>query len=179
MLSLELGWDPNVVNANGVSPLAVAVYFGCSEMVEILLEKGADPINTFLMGGDMKQEEPMLHIAASKGYADIVEHLIKHGAPVDDARGIYGRTPLHVAAAEGQVQIAELLLSKGADIEARTISARDTPLHKAAFCNQAGVVSLFLSHGVDKRVRNADGNTAYEVAFSQNAHDVMDLLQFR
>jgi ankyrin repeat protein len=62
------------------TPLQNAVYGHHSEMVQILLEAGADP-NAW--DKNYPDEGPPLAIANEKGYTDIASLLIHHGADLD------------------------------------------------------------------------------------------------
>ena len=54
-----------------------------------------------------------LHVAASKGHADIAAYLLARGAE-PDAKDALGNTPLHLAAAKGHAETVEALLAGGA-----------------------------------------------------------------
>jgi hypothetical protein len=110
---------------NGVySPLHVAVFMGRAQVVEILLERGADVLGK-TSGGDSP-----LHLACygkrMAGRKAIIGQLLLHGADVsdrnnengadDDEAGAGGRTPLHIAIAYRSIQATKLLLAHGADI---------------------------------------------------------------
>jgi ankyrin repeat protein len=115
---------------NGVySPLHVAVTNGRAEVVQILLENGAD-VNAKTNRGDSA-----LHLACygkrMAGRKAIIRQLLLHGADVsaqnnvnvqnnvddllvDDVAG--GSTPLHFAVNESNIESIKLLLAHGADI---------------------------------------------------------------
>ena len=56
-----------------------------------------------------------LHLAANKGYYEIVQALINRGALVD-ARDEQGATPLHLAANNGYLIVVQELIRAGADV---------------------------------------------------------------
>ena len=102
----------------------VAVFMGRAQVVEILLERGADVLGK-TSGGDSP-----LHLACygkrMAGRKAIIGQLLLHGADVsdrnnengadDDEAGAGGRTPLHIAIAYRSIQATKLLLAHGADI---------------------------------------------------------------
>lgn len=62
---------------------------------------------------DIRGRTP-LHIAASRGYTEIVSLLLAHGAD-PNLRDHMGNTPLHLAAAANKMSMVMLLLKAGAD----------------------------------------------------------------
>ncbi len=76
----------------------------------------------------------------------MVEILIEHGADVNAAAGVTGKTPLHTAAERGRLPIVELLIAEGADVNARdNVNAR--PINSAAAWGHFDVVELLIAHG--------------------------------
>jgi len=59
-----------------------------------------------------------LHLAACKGYRDIVQLFFKSGADVNRQEYEGGYTPLHYAACNGNLAVIQLLLDYGADVNA-------------------------------------------------------------
>jgi hypothetical protein len=99
---------------NGVySPLHVAVYMGRAEVVQVLLEHGADVLGK-TSGGDAP-----LHLAfilpRMAGREAIIRSLLLKGADAS-AKNSTGRTPLHQAVFQGSIEALKLLLYHGADI---------------------------------------------------------------
>ncbi len=99
--------------------LVHASFFGRTEVVEFLLEKGVDP-----SAKDHQAFTP-LHWAAGNGHVGAVRLLLSRGAPLE-AKNIYGGTVLDFtgwAAKNGtgrvdHLPVVELLLAAGADVEA-------------------------------------------------------------
>ncbi len=64
-------------------------------------------------------EKTLLHLAAEKGYTDIVNTLLRKGADVN-AKDYFGNTPLHCAAANGHTEIVSALIrSEGINVYAK------------------------------------------------------------
>jgi ankyrin repeat protein len=129
-------------NHYGVTPLSLACQNGNTAMVELLLDRGADP-NTTLRGG-----ETVLMTAARTGKAGPVKALLSRGATVD-AKERRGQTALMWAAADGHAEVVELLLKAGADFRTALPDSGFTPLFFAARDGRADVVRAFLKAGAD------------------------------
>ncbi len=92
------GLSVNVVSKNGISALHYPVYWGFKMTASVLLELGIDPnieATANYSGIDWAKTTP-LHVAAERGWGEIVTLLLTKGADATcvDARG---RTPLEVA----------------------------------------------------------------------------------
>lgn len=107
--------DPVTLNtvcrAVGFAPLHEAVRAGSPGLVQLLLERKADPnLRTTALGG-----VTALHLAARRDADQIAEVLIAHGASVD-ALSLEGKaTPLHEACRAGAETTAVRLLLAGAN----------------------------------------------------------------
>lgn len=99
---LERGADPNAASVLG-TPLVIASGRKHTDVVELLIVKGADPV---LTGG--REEHTPLHAAAHAGATDIVRLLIDYGVD-PDARTKYGEPALHLAAKRDHIETAEVL----------------------------------------------------------------------
>ncbi|MEZ4729159.1 MAG: ankyrin repeat domain-containing protein [Caldilineaceae bacterium] len=145
----------------GDTPLLTAIQFAHLDLVDFLLQQGADP-NACGTGGYTS----LLTAIESEQAAStlIVAALLKAGADLQQT-GANGWAPLHMAAAYGHVDKAELLIKAGADVNQRTpIDTADTPLMIAAGAGQAEMVQLLLSHGADPSLRNTVNQTAVAIA---------------
>ncbi|XP_053309899.1 protein phosphatase 1 regulatory inhibitor subunit 16B [Spea bombifrons] len=85
------------------------------------------------------QGATLLHIAASRGYAEVAESLLENGSQVD-VRDSDGWEPLHAAAFWGQIYVAEILVSHGASLSTKTF-LDETPLD---LCEDEELRSLLL-----------------------------------
>jgi len=77
---------------NTAVPLNVVVAHGDTELVEIMLERGADPNHQY----ESFYRQFPLQIAVEKGFPEIVELLLKYKADPDKLT-CYGETPLYIA----------------------------------------------------------------------------------
>jgi ankyrin repeat protein len=80
---------------------------GDARSVRAELCAGVDP-NAFHKG------QSALHIAAERGWHEVVELLLENGADIN-AKDSYNRTPLHLAAIFNRVDAFRVLVKRGAD----------------------------------------------------------------
>src|SRR5205085_2848662 len=110
MALLAAGADPNVVEADGTTPLFRAARLGARRTVRTLLAAGADPdtalaeYDTF--DRDMARGTTPLMVAALQGERRIVADLLAAGADLH-RRNERGQTALDLAAAKGQAAVVE------------------------------------------------------------------------
>jgi len=114
VVAAELASDPTLINApspDGFTPLGFAAFFRHPEVVELLLDRGADPS---LPAGNATKYSP-LHSAASSNSFEIVDLLLSRGAD-PNSREATGTTPLATATANRNQKIIDRLLAAGATL---------------------------------------------------------------
>ncbi|WP_243517973.1 MULTISPECIES: ankyrin repeat domain-containing protein [unclassified Candidatus Cardinium] len=101
-----------------------------------------------------------LHIAACKGYTDIIDLLVEKSNTILNAQNNSGDTPLHLAVIRGDKDIVASLVEKpNIDVNAQNRSG-NTPLHLAVFRGNEGIVSLLVEKpNIDVNAQNRSGNT--------------------
>jgi ankyrin repeat protein len=125
--------EPGMLNAyseDGYPALGLAAFFGQPEVVEWLLEQGANPN---LPAKNAMEVCPIHSAAANRDHEislRIVRLLVAHGARVNIVQP-GGWTPLHQAADHGNVGLVEFLLSAGANRSLKSADGR-TPADMAA-----------------------------------------------
>ncbi|RXM27791.1 Serine/threonine-protein phosphatase 6 regulatory ankyrin repeat subunit B [Acipenser ruthenus] len=146
----------NVSDRGGRTALHHAVLNGHVEMVNLLLEKGAN-INAF-----DKKDRSALHWAAYMGHLEVVSLLINHGAEISckDKRGY---TPLHAAASNGQLGVVKHLLNLSVEIDEANAFG-NTALHIGCFNGQDAVVSELIDYGANVNQPNNKGFTPLHFA---------------
>lgn len=105
-LLLEHNTDPNFIGWSGKAPLHSAVAEKHVEIVQILLQNGADP--NIESHGDYLRP---LHYAAEADHLEILNLLLENGADpnLKDSRGL---TPLDIAKKFNHLEIEQLLIKK-------------------------------------------------------------------
>ena len=173
--------DINQRDRAGMAPIHYAVLEGRVELVEMLLQGGAD----LDIAVDTSQAEVAhyvsiheffpLHIAANRNSLEVAGLLIARGASVhrttDDRR-----SALHIAARKGNHRLVRMLIDHGADVDARDFESY-TPLYDAACNGRLAVVELLLASGADITAQGDDGQTAYDCALHRNQDDVVSYLE--
>jgi ankyrin repeat protein len=125
-----------------------------AEIAEALLTAGSDP-NAHCWERHFDEETLGWHLTGNPLHnvgnnADIVQTLVRHGAKVDAAEHITGRTPLHYAAARGFPEAVKALLDLGADPNAvgemhgYSVRWRMSPLHYAAASGHERAVEILV-----------------------------------
>ena len=154
-------------------------------MIDLLLDRGADieaqaydnhtPLFDAL-------ERARLDQVGREGAVTVARTLLERDANIE-AVGPGGRTPLfyavHVIGAEQREheeaeEIVKLLLDYGANVEVEDSGGR--PLHRAAYYNMEGVAEALLEAGADRKAKNANGQTACQVARSRGSFTGTPLL---
>ena len=155
--------DPQVAHDRyvyGRTLLHGAAAAGNLGMVEVLLDRGADPDATDSWG------HTPLYCAANEsaaGGGPVVRALVHAGANVNGRDRLQQCSALHMAARRGNVEVAEALLDCGADIEIRDRKG-DTPLRRAVNTGKAAVAALLLARGADKDAQGSRGLTPVQAA---------------
>ncbi|CAI7580523.1 unnamed protein product [Penicillium viridicatum] len=126
--------------------LHLAAYFGLSESVSILLDKGAD-----VDAWTFNHRTP-LWFAAMYDHGSVVKVLLDNNADVERPDR-HGKTPLYIAAEEGHEAVVRILLDGDANVESSDPDGR-TPLHIAARKGHEAVVRILLDS--DANVESSD-----------------------
>jgi ankyrin repeat protein len=141
----------------GESPLMAALYRGHYDVVEALIDAGA--------------EVDVFAAAATGRMADLRREL--SGETVN-AYAYDGWTPLHLAAFFGRLDAARLLLESAANVHAVSRnSMENTPLHAATAGKHSDVSLLLLANGADPLKTDAGGYTPVEIAKQNQLESVL------
>lgn len=170
---ISAGADLEVKDAEGYAPLHRASFHGHYNIVECLLNKGANikatashclftPLHVAVELGQTEvvklllkhkadvnapsiQNVTPLYFACELGYVEIAQLLIEHSADIETS--FDGVTALGIACANGHVEIARMLIDAGADVKAAD-SKDFSLLARAVYNKQRTVVEMLLERGV-------------------------------
>jgi ankyrin repeat protein len=200
----ENPWDrPNLTRSLGnvAHPLYYAALFGLADVVDLLLEKGADAnaqggqygnalqaaagsghertVQLLIAhGAQVNALNPRygsaLQAASEGGHYQVVKHLIYAGADVNLQGGDYG-SALDLAIGNEHAAVVQLLLENGADVELISHDGQ-TPLNSASTKGDIGIVKLLLEYGADESAANDEGWTPVNSASDYGHLEVAKLL---
>jgi ankyrin repeat protein len=161
--------------------LHTAVTWGNPELVQLLLERGANiearrfgesPLQLAVKGGHTHVAELVLqkgarldiHSAAGLGKIHHVKWVLR-GNPklAQSTRSGCKETPLHWAVRGEQVEVVRYLLSHGGNSSANG-SLDYTPLHYAVLSNEESIIQLLLAHGAKLERKSSNGCTPLYLA---------------
>lgn len=164
---LEVGIDMNAKDKNHVSALSTAIMNGNLEIVDKLINLGAE-INVLENEEDDPDDElsesnqlSPLHHACRLGNLKLVKRLVELGADVDCIKMDFilddWVTPLHVASANGFLEIVDFLSDLVSDINCQTRMDEYTALHFAVLKGESlGIVRRLLASGADPLLQHHD-----------------------
>lgn len=186
-------------DAEGRTPILLALFFGHREVAQLLREKVSE-LNLYeaaalgetdtLKKWIEKDPESLdrsapdgfgaLGLAVFLGQEEAAEVLLDAGADVDKpADNRFQVRPIHSAAAnrdaEKALSLARLLVDRGADPNV-VQGGGWTPLHQAAAHGNRALVEFLLDHGADPKVEGERGLKAAEVAKAKGHDELSELL---
>jgi len=159
--------DPFPINGLSVAgwpALYAAAFYGFPDLVEFLLQEGAD------VNGQTASGWSPIHAAAAKGYVGCLRHLHAHQVDLE-AYSPKGCTALYYAAAKGHPITAAYLIEVGADVNGARDEVASKPLHGAAHGAHTRTASVLLDAGADPNVRfHAKRYTPLHLAITDASH---------
>ncbi len=194
--------DVNEPQINGATALHWAVHRDDFEMVNLLIQAGANvntvtdigvmPLSLACENGSTSVAEVLLNAGADSnatlrtgetslmraafvGDLGTVNALLAHGADVNAKEPVRQQTALMWALDRKREDVVRRLVEKGADVDATT-TLGFTPLFFAARHNNVEAATLFLDAGVDVNAISKDDLSALHVAVRRGHLEVTQLL---
>ena len=149
LVDLGAAVDKRLVTAKGYTPLLFAAEFGKDDIVELLLDNGAN-IEKTMTGRGLSP----LMLAAGEGHVSTVELLMRRGARLDPADAL-GKDALFCALFTGQFETLQVLLEAGALVSAGLIKM-------STQSKQKEIADLLITHGrlqIEEGRRNLKAGT--------------------
>ena len=151
------------------TPLLAAAFKGHTDVVQFLIEKGAEVNHTdtndnsaLTLAARMKQTENMSAADASAKRTATIAALVEKGAIIDHTDSI-GATALHYLAELGDVAAIKLLAEKKANLNVQDSAGR-TPLIAAADYGREDALKALIELQAELNLTNSNGDTALMVA---------------
>ena len=157
-----------VMSALGETPLLMAAKFESIEVIDYLLDRGAD-INKL-----NANNWSALHNAAHRGSAKVISHLLSKGA-ILEASNDGGWRPLHCACHAGNEAGAKLLVEAGADLTAVTGGVWSV-LHCTVAKGNANLTRYLCEKGANPDAQNAGGWTPIHCAAVGGSIEIIRML---
>ena len=154
---------------DGGTCLQNASFFGHKDLVNFLLDRGANPNKANNAGWTP------LQFAVNRDHHHVVQLLLERGAdPNNPYRG--GRSMIFWGAFSSYKSVAEFLINRGANI-LNDDNDGTTVLHVAAFYGNKNVVKLLLDHGADPKAQDNKGENALALATKMNCKGCEDVIK--
>jgi ankyrin repeat protein len=165
-------------NADGKTPLFIAVENNNESLVKILLARGANIFAADAAGNTprsiapasmsgiinehlrrLENESLMLFAAVAENNITRVNQLLNGGAKVNPVDRETGNTPLFAAVANNYKELLTILAQRGADLNHRN-RLGNTPLMVAVATGDDNLIETLIALGSDPNIQNGGGDTA-------------------
>ena len=186
---------PFIVNKkdkNGIPPLHKAIYYSKPDIVELLVNNGAD------MNEYVRQERWLdffkipysscnlsappekslfgtpLYLSVLRNENGISKYLVKKGA-VYKSKNSWGDPLLHKSVEKGNFEMVKFLLKEKGGVTSRN-DDNETPLHIAIANDRTEIAKYLLKNGADCNARDFSQKTPLHLAIEKNKTDIVKLL---
>ena len=163
----------NKADAFGDSPLYNACRFGQVGIVQLLVEKGSNP----LFVNKLTQETPV-HIACRMGRVDLLKVLLQRYKGILSQINTLGATPLHLAVERNSVESIHFLIENDfCDLTTGLNRNQSTLLHISCLREQPSIVKSLLAKHSSWNQQDRKGNSGLHIACSKKSNHLVNLLK--
>lgn len=160
------GCDVNSYRTSGDSPLMIAAKRGITDIMDLLISRGAD------LKAQDKHGCNVVHFAAENGHVKILQHLRHKGVDWNKRGSCWinnawrtGFSSLHFAAMDLKPDVMDYLLDEGLVSDINTITdASMTALFIATWFSRPLTVSTLLARNADATIKGLRGENPIEMA---------------
>lgn len=154
----------------GLTPLHLAIHGQHKEMVELLIENGADVNNR-----DSDYDTPLIK-ASQTGNAGIIKALIKGGADVN-AADMSGKTALHHLIISGDMETIAMLIDGGANVNAADNDG-STPIFGVPMSDGHRKIGEYLiSKGAEINIKDGEGTSLLQHTAIMGTGEMLETLK--
>lgn len=170
-LLCQAGADPDVLDNENKSALAVATLAGNHKIMDILTDKYSASVLYRTRDGST-----LMHLAASADNGSAVLGFIKRGIPIHMPNK-EGVKCIHVASVKGHVEVVKAIVAKGSSVDSRTKDGY-SPLHLAVKFGKYDLVEALLGLGAELQLKTVEGGSSALHLATQvsDGQEIVDLL---
>ena len=171
---LDAGIDVNEESSKGLTPLHYAASAGHNDIVELLIERGANVNAT-----DSGKGATPLDYAHWGDHEEVIETLNAHNAQREHEKGGKGigqSSLIHDAALDGDIDEVQRQLDAGVDPNLKS-SKGATPLFYAVYGGHLEIVELLITRGADVNAVYLNGNSVLDQAHNYDDQEMVELLE--
>ena len=161
-------------NEEGDTALALAVLAGHSESARMLIDNGANALDTDLAGRNLIYRIAIKDPSSTRqGHLETIQILVDHGIDVDQ-KDDEDRCAIYTATKLSNFKVVQTLISCNASLELRSPTLW-TPLHSAASSDKE-IAQLLIQSGSNLKARDNTGWTPFHVAARFGQPEILELL---
>jgi ankyrin repeat protein len=169
-LLIAKGADVNAKDNRNTTPLNNAGIYGHPDIINLLLDHGADFDAAGELAGRLIDRAAEL---GSERLFDVVVHKFGDNLFQDGSRN---KRLMSSALGGGSIEIVQRLLARNIPLSFDPDRGGWTPLHHAAGGNKRAIVEFMVNKGADINARTHDGRSPYNIAEENGLKDMAGLI---